>query len=255
MHINLSRADLVAALATLRGTIKTSRYVPILMNVKIEADSLKVRLTGTDINQYAVVDAQANVLTEGAATVNFKSLQTFAKSAPLGGRISLESLRECDLELIKVSAGAGSITLPTLPVADFPFMGMVAEGAPPDNHAYTSTFNIPAVDLNRMFSQCAIAISNEEARYYLNGIYVHMNAGELRAVSTDGHRLARIDGPAFPDLEFPGVIIPRLTCAEIIRATHKSKGIATIELSSKRVKFTLGAFSIESTLVDGTFPE
>ncbi len=121
-------------------------------------------------------------------------------------------------------------------------------------------FALPAGVLRAMIDRSRFAISTEETRYYLNGIYLHATESEgapvLRAVATDGHRLARVEEPLPAGAEgMPGVIVPRKTVAELRKLIEETSDQVTVALSDTRIQFTLGPVMLTSKLIDGTFPE
>jgi len=141
-----------------------------------------------------------------------------------------------------VSVGKTKFDLPTMPVDDFPAIA---------NAEYASEFTIPAFELHRVLDLTIKSQSTDDIRYYLNGTYLHHIEGRMRGVSTDGHRLARIDGPEVP--EFPGVIVPNRTCVEVIKLLDA--GDVTIGISEAKIRFQIGSTVFVSKVVDGTFPD
>jgi DNA polymerase-3 subunit beta len=150
-----------------------------------------------------------------------------------------------------IRAGRSRFTLQTLPETDFPDL---AAGD------MTHEFTLAAADLKRLIDKTQFAISTEETRYYLNGIYLH-TAGEgtkamLRAVATDGHRLAQVELAAPAGAAgMPGVIIPRKTVGEVQRLVEDLDGEIKVELSATKIRFTIGPVVLTSKLIDGTFPD
>jgi len=153
--------------------------------------------------------------------------------------------------MMSIRAGRSRFTLQTLPESDFPDL---AAGD------LTHKFTVGAADLKRLIDKTQFAISTEETRYYLNGIYLHTaGAGKalmLRAVATDGHRLAQFELAAPPGAEgMPGVIVPRKTVGEVQRLIDSVEGEVSVELSQSKIRFTLGSVVLTSKLIDGTFPD
>jgi DNA polymerase-3 subunit beta len=170
------------------------------------------------------------------------------RKLPDGSQIVLEA--DGDRSVLAIRAGRSRFTLQTLPESDFPDL---AAGE------MTHKFSLPAVDLKRLIDKTQFAISTEETRYYLNGIYLHVPAGKnpsLRAVATDGHRLAQVELP-LPDgaKGMPGIIVPRKTVAEVQRLIETGEGEVGIELSAGKIRFSIGNAVLTSKLIDGTFPD
>jgi DNA polymerase-3 subunit beta len=126
--------------------------------------------------------------------------------------------------------------------------------------ASSATFEIGARDLKRLIDKTRFAISTEETRYYLNGIYLHTaqrgKEQTLRAVATDGHRLAQAELPAPKGaVGMPGIILPRKTVHELQRLIEGSEGKVTVGVSPAKARFEIGTITLTSKLIDGTFPD
>jgi DNA polymerase-3 subunit beta len=150
-----------------------------------------------------------------------------------------------------VISGKSSFRLQSLPQSDFPELTA---------GAFTHSFRIDAQALKRLIDRTQFAISTEETRYYLNGIYFHAiesdGALKLRAVATDGHRLARAELEAPSGTEgMPGIIIPRKTVAELQKLVDAPDTVVSVELSDAKIRFTVGSVVLTSKLIDGTFPD
>jgi len=156
-----------------------------------------------------------------------------------------------DRAVLAVRAGRSRFTLQTLPESDFPDL---AAGD------MTHKFALAGADLKRLIDKTQFAISTEETRYYLNGIYLHVagaaKSQTLRAVATDGHRLAQTDLPVPAGaVGMPGVIVPRKTVTEVQRLIEDNEAEVTVELSSAKIRFSIGDVVLTSKLIDGTFPD
>ena len=171
------------------------------------------------------------------------------RKLPEGAQIALEA--SGDRAVLAIKAGRSRFTLQTLPESDFPDL---AAGD------MTHSFKIGAAELKRLVDKTQFAISTEETRYYLNGIYLH-GAGSgksqvLRAVATDGHRLAQVELPLPSGASgMPGIIVPRKTVGEVQRLIEDTEGEVGIELSQGKIRFTIGDVVLTSKLIDGTFPD
>jgi DNA polymerase-3 subunit beta len=152
---------------------------------------------------------------------------------------------------LAITAGRSSFNLATLPREDFPVMA---------SSEYSSNFSAPAAVLRRLFDKAKFAISTEETRYYLNGVYMHTANGDtgpvLRCVATDGHRLARIDAP-LPEgaAGMPGVIVPRKTVNELRKLLDDDEAQIAVSVSETKVRFATPAIMLTSKVIDGTFPD
>ena len=188
MKVTLERAALLKALAHVHRVVERRNTIPILSNVLIEATPEGVSFRATDLDTEVVDRAPATVERPGATTVSAALLNDIARKLPDGALVNIAF--DADSGRVSVQAGRANFNLATLPREDFPVMASTE---------YTANFTAPAPVLRRLFDKSRFAISTEETRYYLNGVYMHVADGEggrtLRCVATDGHRLARIDAP------------------------------------------------------------
>jgi DNA polymerase-3 subunit beta len=248
MQARIERAVLLRCLGHIQSVVERRNTIPILSNVLIEAigDSL-IRVMATDLDMQIVETIDARVETPGATTVSAHLLFEIARKLPEGSEVSLAA---ADGEMV-VRAGRYQSKLKTLPRDDFP---VIAEGDLPTN------FELDAKDIVRIIEKTRFAISTEETRYYLNGIFFHVvdeGAGLLRAAATDGHRLARYTLPRPEGAEsMPDVIVPRKCVNELHKLLQEvGEGRVQIELSPSKIRFTLGSAVLTSKLIDGTFPD
>ena len=251
MKITVERAILLKALAHVQSVVERRNTIPILANVLLEAaKDGTLRLTATDM-EIALVESVPGVEVEraGRTTAPAATLYEIVRKLPEGARIQLDQ-GGGDAPLA-LRAGRFNTTLAVLPVEDFPSM---TEGRLPFQ------FSLPAGQLRELVDRTRFAISTEETRYYLNGIYLHAAESEgvkvLRAVATDGHRLARIEEP-LPEgaAGMPGVIIPRKTVNELRKLAEETQDEIAIRLSDTKIRFDIGTAQLTSKLIDGTFPE
>jgi DNA polymerase-3 subunit beta len=249
MKINVERGAFLKALSHVQSVVERRNTIPILSNVMVEAAKGQVKLTATDLDIEIVEALPADVLRNGAATAPAHMLYDIVRKLPDGAQVQVE-LMPGEAGRLQVSAGTVRFELACLPKEDFPQM---AAGALPHR------FKLAADDLKRLIDKTRFAISTEETRFYLNGIYVHAAKEEtatLRAVATDGHRLARYE-LALPDgaSDMPGVIVPRKTVAELRRLLDDCDGAIEIALSDTKIQFAFGGIDLTSKLIDGTFPD
>jgi len=248
MKVTTERADLMKSLAHVHRVVERRNTIPILANVLLRAGDSQLGLKATDLDLEVVEPIAADVAVPGATTVPAHMLYDIVRKLPDGAQVVLESL--ADRASLVVRAGRSRFTLQTLPESDFPDL---AAGE------MTHRFAVPAGTLKSMVDRTQFAISTEETRYYLNGIYLHTPPGAkptLRAVATDGHRLAQFDAP-MPEgaAGMPGVIVPRKTVGELQRLIEASDAEIGVELSPSKIRFTIGQVVLTSKLIDGTFPD
>ena len=251
MKLAIERAALLRSLAHVQSVVERRTTIPILSNVKLEAMDGGLALTATDMDLSVVERAEAEVGRPGATTAPAHTLYDVVRKLPEGCRVALERA-ESGAEMT-LRAGRSTFDLPCLPAADFPAMS---------DEGLDHSFAIPAGDLRRLIDRTRFAISTEETRYYLNGIFLHAieegAASCLRSVATDGHRLARVETALPAGAEgMPPVIVPRKTVGEVRKLIDELDAEQTVEiaLSSARIRFQVGAAVLRSRLIDGTFPD
>jgi DNA polymerase-3 subunit beta len=232
-----------------QSVVERRNTIPILSNVLIEAAAGgTVRVMATDLD-LQVVETMSAVSVEGAGaiTVSAHLLFDIARKLPDGSQVSLETADN----RMTVKAGRSRFSLPTLPRDDFP---KIVEGDLP------TSFELPAATLAQLIDRTRFAISTEETRYYLNGIFIHVSDEELKAAATDGHRLARYTIPRPDGADgMPDVIVPRKCVAELRKLLEEALDTnVLIDLSASKIRFTLGGENgvvLTSKLIDGTFPD
>jgi len=249
MKITVERSELLKSLGHVHRVVERRNTIPILANVLVRADRSKLSLKATDLDVEVTDTIAAEVGPGGSTTVPAHMFFDIVRKLPEGAQIVLES--SGDRAALAIRAGRSRFTLQTLPESDFPDL------APGE---MTHKFTLKAADLKRLIDKTQFAISTEETRYYLNGIYLHAagsaKAQTLRAVATDGHRLAQMEielpkGAA----GMPGIIRPRKTVSEVQRLMEDNEAEVAIELSSGKIRFTIGETILTSKLIDGTFPD
>jgi DNA polymerase III subunit beta len=249
MKLVIERSELVRALGHVTSVVEKRTTIPILSNVMLRASGSLMMLKATDLEREVVEQAPAQVGTPGAVTVPAHMLHDIVRKLPDGAEVELK--RDPEKDRVTISAGQSRFALQTLPAEDFPDLA---------GGDFPHTFDVPAHDLKRLIDKTKFAISNEETRYYLNGIFLHTamqgERATLRAVATDGHRLALLDlelpsGAA----GMPGVIIPRKTVHELHRLIEASNDGVTVSVSPTKIRFEIGTVTLTSKLIDGTFPD
>ena len=247
MKATIERATLLKSLSHVQSVVERRNTIPILSNVLIEASAEgSLKLMATDLDLQIVDSVEAQVETAGATTVPAHTLFDIIRKLPEGSQVSLSA---ADGKMLVV-AGRARFNLATLPRDDFP---VIAEGDLP------TKFELPAETLKQIIDKTRFAISTEETRYYLNGIFLHVSDEAqpvLKAAATDGHRLARVT-VARPDgaAGMPDVIIPRKCVAELRKLLDEIDGSVGVSLSGSKIRFDLGTAILTSKLIDGTFPD
>src|SRR6187200_1609331 len=234
MKVTVERAALLKSLGHVHRVVERRNTIPILANVLIRADKSKLSLKATDLDLEVIDGVDAEVSPGGSTTVPAHMFYEIVRKLPEGAQIVLEA--SGDRAVLAIRAGRSRFTLQTLPESDFPDL---AAGE------MTHTFKLAAADLKRLIDKTQFAISTEETRYYLNGIYLHVagtpKSGTLRTVATDGHRLAQVELPLPQGAAgMPGIIVPRKTVGEVQRLIEDNEAEITVELSQGKIRFTLG---------------
>jgi DNA polymerase-3 subunit beta len=245
MKLVVERATLLKALGHVQSVVERRNTIPILSNVLLAADGQSAKLMATDLDLQIVEDVPATVEAAGATTVSAHTLFDIVRKLPDGSQVTLEAAGG----KVSVTAGRARFSLQTLPREDFPVIG---------ESDLPVSFSLPAETLVTLIDKTRFAISTEETRYYLNGIFFHApaGAGTLRAVATDGHRLARVEIP-LPEgaAGMPDIIIPRKCVAEVRKLLDERGGEVGISLSQSKIRFAIGQAVLTSKLIDGTFPD
>ena len=248
MKFTIERAALLKTLGHVQSVVERRNTIPILANVKIAAADGKIALAATDMDIEIAESVAAAVAVKGATTAPAHTLYEIVRKLPEGAEVEVEAAADGK---IAVRAGRSRFQLASLPVDEFPVMG---------GGTYAHTFRLGASELRGIVERTRFAISNEETRYYLNGIYLHAAKNDktavLRAVATDGHRLARMEAPLPKGAQgMPGVIVPRKTVNELHRLIEESDAEVEIGVSDTKIRFALDGAEIASKLIDGTFPD
>src|SRR6202163_3742916 len=214
MKVTVERSELLRSLGHVHRVVERRNTIPILANVLIRAEGATLALKATDLDLEVIETISAETSPGGATTVPAHMFHDIVRKLPEGAQIVLEA--SGDRAVLAIRAGRSRFTLQTLPESDFPDL---AAGE------MSHSFRLAAADLKRLIDKTQFAISTEETRYYLNGIYLHTAGKMLRAVATDGHRLAQVELP-LPDgaSGMPGVIVPRKTVLELAKLVEDADG-------------------------------
>ncbi len=249
MKVTIERAAFLKALNHVQSVVERRNTIPILSNVLLQADGGQIKLTATDLDIEVVETVPADIAQGGATTAPAHMMHDIVRKLPDGAQLEIE--QGPDEGRIAIFAGRSRFALQALPPEEFPDL---AAGE------LANRFTVPAAEFKRLIEKTRFAISTEETRYYLNGIYLHAvgegDAAMLRAVATDGHRLAQVQVP-LPEgaAGMPGVIVPRKTVLEVHRLIEDSDDALEIALSSSKIRFGFDGIVLTSKLIDGTFPD
>jgi len=249
LKVEIKRADLLKSLNSTQSVVERRGTIPILANIRLEAADAGLKLTATDMDISVEDKAPATINTAGATTVPAHTFFDIIRKLPEDKSVTLD--KSSSDNKLTIRSGSSRFSLSTLPVNDFPVM---------DEGDLTHHFTLPAAELHNLIEKTRFAVSTEETRYYLNGVYMHTTEENgnkvLRAVATDGHRLARLE-TSVPDgaAGMPGVIIPRKTIGELRKLTEQTDGNIEVSLSETKIRFRANDTVLISKLIDGTFPD
>jgi DNA polymerase-3 subunit beta len=248
MRATVERSHLLKSLGHVHRVVERRNTIPILSNVLVKADGGRLTLKATDLDLEVTETVPAEIGQAGATTVPAHILYDIVRKLPDGAEVSLDT---GDGAQLTVKSGRSRFALQVLPEADFP--DLTAGDFP-------TRFRLKASEFRKLIDRTQFAISTEETRYYLNGIYLHAagsgKSPTLRAVATDGHRLAQVE-LALPKgaAGMPGIIVPRKTVGEVQRLIEDNEAEVSVELSQGKIRFTIGDVVLTSKLIDGTFPD
>lgn len=249
MKLSIDRAALLRSLNHVQSVVERRNTIPILSNVLMKAEDGVLSLSSTDMDLEINESVAANITLAGATTAPAHTFHDIIRKLSDGVDVEIELNAEGTQ--MTVRSGRSQFKLSCLPVADFPEISA---------NELPNGFSIPASDLRALIDRTKFAMSTEETRYYLNGIYVHEADKDgvkvLRAVSTDGHRLARFEMP-LPDgaSGMPGVIVPRKAVGEIRKLIEDAADVIQVTLSENKIRFAFDHIVLTSKLIDGTFPD
>lgn len=237
------RDKVLSPLQSVSGIVERRHTLPILSNVLIEKKGNALTFLATDIEIQVRTSAQVEGGADGAITVGAKKLQDILRSLPDGAEVSLAA----EDKKLTVKSGKSRFSLQTLPADDFPRMSA------PQGEA--KKFTVRQADLRKLLAQTLYAMASQDVRYYLNGLLLVVDGNELKAVATDGHRLAYASMPIEGSFAKHEVIVPRKTVLELNRLLVDNEGGVDVELSGNQARFTFGEIELVSKLIDGKFPD
>ena len=249
MDFKINSSDLLKALSHIHGIIEVRHTLPILSNIILEVKENDLTLSSTNLDIYCSDQITAEVSIPGEISVSAVTFYEIVKRLPAGSEVAM-NMHEDENEITLI-CGRSKFKLSTLKTNDFPIIS---------DSDLSTNFVISAEELTRIIDKTKFAVSNEETRYYLNGIFLHKAERNsihfLRSVATDGHRLAQYDIPLPQGAEdMTGIIIPKKTIFELRKVLDDADGDVNIALNENKIKFSFSNLKIISKVIDGTFPD
>lgn len=246
MKFEIRREVILKALTHGQNVVEKRTTVPILSNALIAAEDGKLTITFTDLELSLIESIDATIILSGSTTIPAHRLFEIVRKFPANAELRCEMIT--DKQQLNIVSGDCEFNVSCIAPEDFPSV---------QRTALMHNFAMSAHDMYKALDQVRFAMSNEEARYYLNGVLLHpKGANEMRVVATDGHRLARASFYLESDVSnLPGVIISRKCVNELAKLIHEGEGDLKVSLSNTQISFTFGEAYLTSRLIDGTFPD
>ncbi len=242
MKFTAERAALLKPLQAVIGVVERRQTMPILSNVLLRASDDVLAVTGTDLEVELVAEGAVDVADPGEITIPGRKLHDIVRALPDG--VNVELIHSGDR--VTVKAGRSRFVLSSLPAADFPS----TEGVDADQE-----LTVSYADLRRLIDKTHFSMAQQDVRYYLNGLLLETEGTRLRAVATDGHRLALADCELAAAAARNGQsIVPRKGVLELNRLLG-GEGEVQLVLSSNHLRVQLPGTRLTSKLIDGRFPE
>lgn len=243
MHFQIQREDLLVPLQKIIGAVEKRQTMPALANILVKADKDGLSLTATDLEIELVTGLRMVVDEAGETTLPARKLLDICKALPDEASISIS----VDTNKAIIKSGRSRFSLSTLPAADFPSL---------DSINTLAEFEIPQATLKELIDKTAFAMALQDVRYYLNGLLLEVSSGTIRAVATDGHRLAYCEKQADCDVaDIKQVIVPRKGIQELVRLLENSEDSLKVFLGSNHIRVEVGDTRFTSKLIDGRFPD
>lgn len=242
MKFSLSREAFLKPLLEVSPVVERRQTLPVLFNLLVKASDGEVELTATDLEVEMISSAQAKIEQEGETTIPARKLVDIVRSLPDGAEIKMD----LSSDKVTVSAGRSRFKLATLPSEEFPAIADVDEEA---------EFSLDAAVFRSLLGQTQFAMAQQDVRYYLNGLLLAFTASRLRAVATDGHRLALCEEEVSFELDEREVIVPRKAIGELLRSISDDDGALGITLGSSHIRVRRDDSRFTSKLIEGRFPD
>ncbi|WP_455198193.1 DNA polymerase III subunit beta [Kaarinaea lacus] len=245
MKFSILREDILKPLQTIIGVVERRQTLPVLSNILMVVNDDGLSMTTTDLEVEMVARTPLENAESGETTVPARKFVDICRALPENASLSV--ILDSEKDRITVTSGKSRFTLATLPAADFPGV---------DEVSAQYRLDIPQGDLKRLIEKTHFAMAQQDVRYYLNGLLLEISKGMVRAVATDGHRLAlcsyECDAAPSDTLQ---LIVPRKGIMELVKLLDDSDNPVDVQVGTNHVKISLSDFSFTSKLIDGRFPD
>ncbi len=243
MKFEIEREELLRPLQAVIGVVERRQTLPVLANVLLVADGDQMEMTATDLEVELRARFSARVEQPGQATLPARKLMDIVRNLPVDAHIEIS----VDQERAQVQAGRSRFTLAVLPAADFPAVEEIGQ---------VESVEIPQNKLRQLIEKTHFSMALQDVRYYLNGLLLEVEPDRLRAVATDGHRLAMAEQEASIGLQQGRqVIVPRKGIQELLRLLEATDDVARVEFGTNHIRVELPELRFTSKLIDGRFPD
>ena len=243
MKFTISREVLLQPLSQVIGVVERRQTLPVLANFLLSARDNRLTVTGTDMEVELISNVPATVTQDGEITVPARKLLDIAKALPDGSNITF-SISD---DKATISTGRSRFTLSTLPASEFPATDQVET---------LENIAVGEATLKKMMDKTSFAMANQDVRYYLNGLLFDFSGKQLRAIATDGHRLAICDLDSDIDIESDRqLIVPRKGVLELSRMLSGDDDEVTLAVGRNHIRLVKGNTTFTSKLIDGRFPD
>lgn len=243
MNFNITRNEILPSLQAVCGVVDRRQALPILSNLLIVAEKEKITFTGTDMEVEMVTTIDHSAATPGETSVPARKLLDICRALPEGSEIGLSFNKD----RVLVKSGKSKFTLATLPANEFPSTEALGS---------SSKITLPQEEFKELLEDTMFSMAQQDVRYYLNGLLLELGEKTLRAVATDGHRLALKEITVETGLtESQQIIIPRKGVSELIRLLDGDDKDISIEISQNHIRVSKDKIQFTSKLIDGKFPD
>ncbi len=243
MKFSILREDLLPALQTVNGVVERRQTLPILSNLLLNAQQDSILLTASDMEVELTMETNNAVDSIGEVTLPARKLLDICRALPDEANLNLNIAGD----RVLLTSGKSRFILSTLPAQEYPLVEI---------NENIADFKISQSKLKTLLDRTAFAMAQQDVRYYLNGLLFELEGDRLRAVATDGHRLALCDTEVKSDQQtLIQIIIPRKGVMELLRLLHEGDDDILVQISKNHIRIKLGLIQFTSKLIDGKFPD